>query len=121
MPTSPRHFCARSGCRDETSERYCTKHQYADRTGRDPVKAMYKTSRWQRTRRVVLAREPLCCVCGCHAATIADHFPTSARELVAQGLINEFYRPERSRGICASCHSKKTNTYEGGFGNEPTQ
>lgn len=55
----------------------------------------------------MLRRDPLCCECGHRASTEADHVQR-AREIVEQFGVAEFYNPDRSQGLCHSCHSAKT-------------
>lgn len=52
-------------------------------------------------------RDPICVVCGVAFATVADHWPTSRRELVEQGVANPD-APHRLRALCASCHGSET-------------
>jgi len=59
-------------------------------------------------------RDPLCCICGHKASTVADHNPLTAREIVEQFGINAFYESSRCQGLCASCHASKT-AYECGW------
>ena len=56
-------------------------------------------------RAAVLDRDPMCVLCG-RLATVADHWPTERRDLVAAGLDPD--DPARGRGLCAGCHSKRT-------------
>ncbi|CRK55446.1 hypothetical protein [Alloactinosynnema sp. L-07] len=41
-------------------------------------------------------------------STVADHWPLTRRELVAQGLDPD--HPARGRGLCGRCHSRVTAT-----------
>lgn len=62
----------------------------------------------------VLARDPLCVICGIRISTVADHHPLERRELVARGL--DPNDPERGRGLCSGCHNAKTaRTSPGGW------
>lgn len=95
------------------------KAEQARRGGRNP----YSSRGHQRFRSAVLARNPRCVCpgdCGDHRgwcgkrATVADHFPLERDELIAQGLNPN--GAEHGRGVCASCHSKKTaRTRPGGW------
>lgn len=118
----PKHICYWPGCtnRAEPGEAYCKKCQakQADnrraddrfRNANDPIRKMYNLARWYNgTRLTVLRRDPLCMECGNHASTDADHHPLSAREIIEQFGVNEFFNPDRCRGLCHTCHSKKTN------------
>src|SRR5581483_6028673 len=88
----------------------------------DPIRALYRTTRWQATRRTVLRRDILCqAEGGCpKAATVADHHPLSARQIVARFGTDAFYDPERSRGLCVSHHNSKTSTQDSSFAKPKT-
>jgi hypothetical protein len=76
----------------------------------DPIRRLYLRKRWVKgTRIAVLLRDPLCVMCGHRASDTADHYPLSAREIVAMLGENEFYDADRCRGLCASCHSTTTH------------
>jgi 5-methylcytosine-specific restriction endonuclease McrA len=121
MPTLPGHICCHAGCSKKArpGETYCdtciakkadeTRAYDRDRNANDPVRRLYAAARWYNgTRLTVLKRDPICVVCDFRAATVADHFPMRARDIVAQFGVTEFYNPERSRGVCKSCHDKHT-------------
>lgn len=76
----------------------------------------YNKTHWQVRRRACLRRD-LFCVCTdtghahgttCMApTTVADHYPTSRRDLVAMGVTD----PDaliHLRGLCSSCHNRST-------------
>jgi 5-methylcytosine-specific restriction protein A len=119
MPTLPGHICNHAGCTAKTRNPYCSKHERAPlekrqefdryRNANDPIRAMFKVVRWtEGTRLIVRRRDPLCTECGHRASTDVDHHPMSAREIVERFGVDEFYNPARCRGLCHSCHSKKT-------------
>lgn len=60
----------------------------------------------QSFRVAVLARDPICKVCRRAPSTVADHYPTSRRDLVDQGLNPN--DPQHGRGLCHRCHSQET-------------
>jgi hypothetical protein len=104
--------------------KYCAVHQnikkeqnsYFERyRAQDPIRALYRAARWQNTRRIVFKRDILCrWPEGCpRAANTCDHFPLSAREIVAQFGNNAFYDPDRSRGLCKEHHDISTASREG--------
>lgn len=65
-------------------------------------------SRWERKRKAYLSKpEHLFCVL-CHApSNVADHYPVSRRDLVAQGVPDPD-ADHRLRPLCRTCHSKET-------------
>ena len=75
------------------------------------------TSRGHRAfRDAVLARDPICKVCLTRPSTVADHYPTSRRDLQAQGL--DPNDPARGRGLCKPCHDRETAKHQpGGWAN----
>jgi 5-methylcytosine-specific restriction protein A len=73
---------------------------------RRPQGNPYNSAGHRRFRAVVLARDPICVICGLAASTIADHHPTERRDLLAAGL--DPNDPARGRGLCATCHNKHT-------------
>ena len=111
MPRASRP-CATDGCpslvpvgtsRCEACER---KREAVFRARRDrSLHRHYNSRGHRRFRRLVLARDPLCVLCG-SIATDADHWPMSLRDLLDAGL--DPNDPSRGRGLCRSCHSAET-------------
>lgn len=69
--------------------------------------------RWQKIRKLVLARDPCCKICERQGrlavSTDVDHItPKSKGGTDDMGNL---------QGACHSCHSRKTATEDGGFGN----
>ena len=75
---------------------------------RNPNAALYATAQWKTLRDQVLAEEPVCTVCQVRPSTEADHIRP-----VAEG--GGFFDRANLRGICKSCHQKKSSS-EGGRG-----
>jgi 5-methylcytosine-specific restriction protein A len=71
--------------------------------------------RWQRTRAGYLRRHPLCVECEkagrVTVATDLDHIIPHKGDMVA------FWDSSNWQGLCKPCHSRKTATEDGGFGN----
>lgn len=66
MPRKPKRMCSYPGCPELTEGRYCEKHQKEDtkKNNRNrKYKKLYNSSRWQRLRKKVLTKHPLCVVC----------------------------------------------------------
>lgn len=67
----------------------------------------YHTKQWQRTRKLVLLRDPVCVLCEklgkLTPATVADHIiPVRMRDRED----DRFYDIETIRGLCTSCHAR---------------
>lgn len=75
----------------------------------------YQCARWRRLRQLVLNEQPLCAECQKQGrltpATAVDHIEPHL------GDIEKFYSRENLRALCGPCHSRKTATSDGGFGN----
>lgn len=71
---------------------------------------------WQRFRKQYLAEHPLCVLCEAEgraeAATVIDHI-----RAVRGPNDSGFYDEANLRSLCKSCHSRKTASHDGGFGN----
>jgi hypothetical protein len=115
-PSSPGGLCRQCDSRAMQGRKYCSvhattaddnttaSHHWSEQRKDDPVRRLYKTTRWKKARLVVLRRDPLCLLCGHAASKVADHHPISAHELVALLGIAAFYDSTRCRGLCAKCH-----------------
>lgn len=57
-------------------------------------------------REAVLARDPMCKVCGRAWSTVADHHPIARRDLVDMGRDPD--DPSAGRGLCKGCHDRET-------------
>lgn len=55
-------------------------------------------SNWRQLRAQVLARDPLCKLCGVRPSTVADHIVP----------MTDDHRPEALQGVCEPCHRQKT-------------
>lgn len=62
-------------------------------------------------RRIVLARDPICRMCGLEPATHADHIISVSRRPDLR------LDPSNGQGLGHRCHSVVTAKYDGGFGN----
>ena len=68
----------------------------------------YNTARWQRLRRMVLNRDPICVADGCtQPATDVDHIKPRSR-----GGRDALYNLQ---GLCHRCHSRKTAVEDSKF------
>ena len=104
--------------RRATTGSYCENHKTKNNASesrrendafrnQDSVRKLYKSARWQVTRTLVLTHDLLCRSCGNQASTQVDHV-ISARCVLEELGIDEFFNPARCQGLCASCHSRKT-------------
>jgi 5-methylcytosine-specific restriction enzyme A len=124
MPVMPGTICA--DCpKKATLGRYCDDHQeqnqhIEDRRARDyhrrehdPFRHLYNTVRWFRTRKKILARDPLCKSCGHKASKITDHVVKARVWIAAHGNDPEsFYDEINLQGLCKLCHDMKTRRGE---------
>lgn len=76
----------------------------------DPADQLYHTKQWKVLRRQVLKEQPFC-VCGCgKKADTVDHIRPH------DGVPALFYDRANLQSMYHSCHNRKTNQYDGGFG-----
>lgn len=123
MPTKPARPCKR--CRKPTrnSSGYCDrcepKRKQADRD-RDKRRGSAASrgygSRWQRARSAFLTAHPLCAECQQRGrvtvATDVDHIRPHKGDPVL------FWDRNNWQALCHACHSRKTASEDGGFGND---
>jgi len=87
--------------------------QRTDRQGKRTLAT--NCAAWRRLRARVLTEQPLCADCAKRnritAATQVDHVDGDPSNNERHNL----------QGLCASCHSSKTNREQGGFGNPKTR
>lgn len=100
--------CSVAGCPTLTQDGRCDAHKRAAEQQRgSAAERGYSGAAWSQARRIVLRRDPICVLCGRAFSTIADHWPVSRKDLLAQG-VRDPDAPHRLRGLCASCHGKET-------------
>ena len=78
-----------------------------DNTHRPSAHAQGYDRNWRRLRVMVLREEPICRVCQHEPSTQVDHITAKTK-----GGTND---RDNLRGICASCHSRKTVKEDGGL------
>ncbi len=113
MPRRAFKVCAYPNCGAivEASAVRCDLHPYPPR----PDKPRSRASRdglgpgWRVMRRELLKREPMCRACRRAKATHLDHIVSRRRGGPSD--------PSNLQPLCASCHSRKTASEDGGFGN----
>ena len=114
MPNRIPIACAQPGCPAlAQGGSRCPRHRraYALRPERRQAQAHYQTTAWRQLRAQVLARDPICKLCGRAPSTEADH-----KTPKAQGGQDTM---ENLQGACKPCHSRKTVQRNGGFGRVP--
>jgi len=90
----------------------CDRHAKAVEERRGSRQARGYDAVWERVRRRYLSRHPICCLCGA-MAVVADHYPTSRRDLVAAGVPDPDAE-HRLRPLCLPCHRVETNRHQPG-------
>lgn len=107
MATRAPRPCARPGCPElVTDDPRCPTHRRARRRRQDDRRGSSTArgygSRWQRIRKSLLARYPLCVMCQAEgrveAATEVDHIDGNSRNNDRENL----------RPLCKPCHSRRT-------------
>jgi 5-methylcytosine-specific restriction protein A len=114
MPYAPLAPCPRSGCPEMRApgHLYCRSHEaeqgraYAARRGTTAQRG-YGTA-WQKLRKLILHRDPVCRLCGSAPASEVDH----VLSLRAGGENSE----DNLQGLCKPCHSAKTTREDGRWG-----
>ena len=103
--------CAEPGCPAATNGGRCRKHRRAYERRRGTSAQRGYGGGWRALRAAVLARDPICKLCGRAPSTEADH-----KIPKAQGGQDTM---ENLQGLCKPCHSRKGVQRDGGFGRVP--
>ena len=107
MPYKAKKPCAKQGCRELTSGRFCDTHakEHAsiyDRHHRNPEAVKRYKGAWVKIRGAFLASNPLCAICEAEGrltpATIAHHI-----KAVDDGGTNDW---TNLQALCSPCHSR---------------
>jgi 5-methylcytosine-specific restriction protein A len=107
MPYKAKKPCARQGCRELTTKRYCEAHakeeaKRYEKYDRDPDTNKRYGRAWKKIRDSFLAANPLCAMCKeqgrLSAATVAHH-----KVKVTEGGTNDW---ENMEALCQECHSR---------------
>ncbi len=111
MPRALR-VCPVPGCPQLTAGGRCGTHRReADQARGSRHERGYGTG-WTATRDNYLKRNRWCRLCEAKA-TVADHYPVSKRDLLAQA-VSDPDADHRLRPLCASCHGKETAKHQPG-------
>lgn len=106
--------CSVPGCPEYTDQGgRCDEHRRQAEARRGTARQRGYDRRHEcQFRRAVLARDPMCVICGKAPARHADHHPLSRRELVERG--EDPNDPRHGRGLCGPCHSAETAQHQPG-------
>ncbi len=117
MPSAPPHACGHPGCsaRVPRGQSRCDAHakqlrRQSDAGRLSSTKRGYD-GRWRKESAEYLRQHPDCVDCG-KAAVQVDHIRPHKGDMIL------FWDKSNWAGRCGSCHSIKTNKYDGGFGNK---
>lgn len=109
--------CSTPGCPTvyDGPQSRCPAHRgQADKARGTTHERGYNTAGHRAFRRAVIERDMVCVLCGLRPSTVADHYPTSRRDLISAGMNPN--DPSRGRGLCKPCHDRETaHNQPGGF------
>ena len=113
MTRAASRVCPVPGCPALTQGGRCAQHrQQADQARGTASQRGYSSKGHALFRANVLRRDPVCLLCTAAPATVADHWPLSRKQLLAQGLNPN--DPQRGRGLCKPCHDRETAQHQPG-------
>jgi 5-methylcytosine-specific restriction protein A len=98
IPGCPNEAVKRGRCREHGNER---EREQGARKRTDGNALFYKSKAWQIQRRIVLARDPICRICGEQPSTEVDHV-----KAIEDG--GSLLSLDNLQGACHGCHSSKT-------------
>lgn len=126
MPKRPFKPCNVPGCKNliEHSKKFCLEHEEKERAMRRENNRLRVSSsnrgydsKWRKYRVRFLRKNPLCVLCKEEGkitpATDVDHVIP-----VIGPSDSLFWDESNHQALCHSCHSKKTASENGGFGNK---
>jgi len=104
-----KRVCSRPGCPNlsDRAGKCTTCTTAADRIARpsSTQRGYARNPQHRAFRAAVLARDPICVICHKAPSVIADHWPRSRRQLIAEGL--DHNAPEVGRGLCRVCDGRQ--------------
>jgi 5-methylcytosine-specific restriction enzyme A len=109
VPTAPSVAC-RCGKLDCTEHgRAANRKQFDRQRSSDPVRSIYNTARWQRTRAFIIQRDPLCMIAKLCVERFGVRLPSKdADHIVPIRQGGDPWDPENLQGACHECHAHKT-------------
>ena len=116
MPERPLKPCTVPGCPGRAETGRCARCRN-DRQGNtrlrvDTAAQRGYDARWRRRRADYLVEHPLCALCR-RLAAVADHYPISRRQLLAEGVWDPD-ADEHLRPLCKPCHDRQTGLRQPG-------
>lgn len=124
MPLRPKKPCNAQGCNVLTrNPRYCDDHADIGKSAEAKRKERRRETsaqrgysyKWQQARKAYLTKHPLCVECERQglvvAATDLDHV------VPHKGDMGVFWDSSNWQSLCHPCHSRKTASEDGGWGN----
>lgn len=107
------HVCSTPGCPElTTTGGKCPECRSEADARRGSARQRGYDGSWERKRATYLRRFPICALCG-GLSTVADHYPTSRRDLIAM-RVPDPDADHRLRPLCASCHGVQTALHQPG-------
>lgn len=116
MPSKPLRFCSYPGCSELVTSGKCEKHKQQTRRQYDqqrgtPAQRGYGYA-WRKYREQFLNDHPVCEKCWVEPATDVDHI------IAVSGPDDPlFWEQSNHQALGHRCHSRKTASENGGFGN----
>jgi 5-methylcytosine-specific restriction protein A len=115
MPTRPKRFCIKTGCKEIVDYGYCKEHTMVRQKTKKDYTNWYSLKSWRAMRLAILQEEPFCVEC-CKKGIITraeciDHIQSH------KGNWSMFMDRRNLQPLCYSCHNTKTAREDGGFGN----
>ncbi len=117
--------CAQPGCSQLVKDgRRCPKHAArhdaykaeAERARQAECRERY-SARWKVYSRQFIKENPFCVGCG-GAAREVDHKTAWRRGRTEEERYALFWAESNHQPLCRSCHSRKTATFDGGWGHD---
>lgn len=101
MPSKPRKLCSYPGCQRLCTGRRCEEHAIAAwSTTKGSAHSRGYGASWRKLRESILARDPVCRLCGRVWSVTVDHVVPKA----AGGSDDD----SNLQGLCDACHVAKT-------------
>ena len=116
MPTKPLRLCKHAKCTEWTSNSYCEKHMPVAIDNRESSTARGYDTTWRKARKRYLQSNPLCVECERQGKTVpaneVDHI------IPHKSNYRLMWDEDNWQALCKQCHSRKTATEDGAFGNK---